>query len=148
MAENDFTPIKRHTFTVSFGSIIIAPLVNEPELEFERSVEESFVYENGDEPVAAFIQRNNAVITFDTKDVYTALELLEGFSTGDDIMASERLQPLIFTPQAEGEKTLVFPRAFLKPDASYVPCMGEDHFARLVFKALPDPKSKKLFTFS
>ena len=50
-------------------------------------------------------------------------------------------------PQAEGEKTLTFPCTFLKPDASYVPGMGEDHVARLVFKAIPDPETGKLFTF-
>ena len=30
----------------------------------------------------------------------------------------------------------------------YVPGMGEDHVARLIFKALPDPQTGKLFTFS
>ena len=63
------------------------------------------LYENGEEPIAAHIQKNKAVITLDTKDVYTALELLENFATGDDIMAQERRHALIFTPQAEGEKT-------------------------------------------
>ena len=77
----------------------------------------------------------------------TALELLENFATGDDIMAQERQRTLIFMPQAEGEKTLTFPCTFLKPDASYVPGMGEDHVARLVFKAIPDPETGKLFTF-
>ena len=61
--------------------------------------------------------------------------------------AWERQRTLIFMPQAEGEKTLTFPCTFLKPDASYVPGMGEDHVARLVFKAIPDPETGKLFTF-
>ena len=48
----------------------------------------------------------------------------------------------------KGEKTLTFPCVFLRPEASYVPGMGEDHVARLIFKALPDPQTGKLFTFS
>lgn len=147
MANYDLNSIKKHSFIAHFGSTVIAPLANEPEFDFERSVKESFVYENGEEPIAAHIQKNKAVITLDTKDVYTALELLENFATGDDIMAQERQRTLIFMPQAEGEKTLTFPCTFLKPDASYVPGMGEDHVARLVFKAIPDPETGKLFTF-
>ena len=149
MSDYDLNSIKRHSFTARFGSTIIAPLADEPEFEFERSVEESTIYENGgEEPVAAFIHKNMAVITLDTKDVYTALELLEDFATNDNIMAPERLLPLTFTPQAEGEKTLTFPCVFLRPEASYVPGMGEDHVARLIFKALPDSQTGKLFTFS
>ena len=147
MEDYDLTSIKKHSFIARFGHTIISPLANEPEFDFERSVKESFVYENGEEPVAALIQKNKAVITLDTKDVYTALELLENFTTGDDIMTQERQRPLIFTPQAEEEKTLTFPCVFLKPDASYVPGMGEDHVARLVFRAIPDPATGKLFTF-
>ncbi|MBO7327541.1 MAG: hypothetical protein J6W00_02060 [Lentisphaeria bacterium] len=149
MSDYDLNSIKRHSFTARFGSVIIAPLADEPEFEFERSVEESTIYENGgEEPVAAFIQKNMAVITLDTKDVYTALELLGQFSTGDDIMAPARLHPLTFTPQVEGEKTLTFPCAFLNPEGSYVPGMGEDHIARLIFKAIPDPGTGKLFLFA
>ena len=149
MSDYDLNSIKRHSFTARFGSTIIAPLADEPEFEFERSVEESTIYENGgEEPVAAFIQKNMAVITLDTKDVYTALDLLADFATNDNIMAPERLLPLTFTPQAEGEKTLTFPCVFLRPEASSVPGMGEDHVARLIFKALPDPQTGKLFTFS
>ena len=147
MEDYDLTSIKKHSFIARFGHTIISPLANEPEFDFERSVKESFVYENGEEPVAALIQKNKAVITLDTKDVYTALELLENFTTGDDIMTQERQRPLIFTPQAEEEKTLTCPCVFLKPDASYVPGMGEDHVARLVFRAIPDPATGKLFTF-
>ena len=149
MSDYDLNSIKRHSFTARFGSTIIAPLADEPEFEFERSVEESTIYENGgEEPVAAFIHKNMAVITLDTKDVYTALELLGQFSTGDDIMAPARLHPLTFTPQVEGEKTLTFPCAFLNPEGSYVPGMGEDHIARLIFKAIPDPGTGKLFLFA
>ena len=147
MHDHNLDTIKRHSFTVRFGDIVITPLVDEPEFEFERSVEESFVFENGEEPVAAFIQKNNAEIILGTKDVYTALELLDNFATGDDIMAPARRKTLTFTPCAEKEKTLTFPCTFLKPDASYVPGMGEDHIARLVFKALPDPVTGKLFIF-
>ena len=147
MHDHNLDTIKRHSFTVRFGDIVITPLVDEPEFEFERSVEESFVFENGEEPVAAFIQKNNAEIILGTKDVYTALELLDNFATGDDIMAPARRKTLTFTPCAKKEKTLTFPCTFLKPDASYVPGMGEDHIARLVFKALPDPVTGKLFIF-
>ena len=148
MSDHDLNSIKRHVFVATFGTVVIAPLADEPEFEFERSVDESIVYENGgEEPVAAFIQKNTALITLDTKDVYTALELLGEFATGDNVMSPERVHPLTFTPQAEGEKTLTFPAVFLKPEASYVPGMGGDHIAKLVFKALPDPETGKLFTF-
>ena len=63
-------------------------------------------------------------------------------------MAQEKKKSLTFTPVAEGEKTLIFPAAYLQPDASYVPSMGQDHVAKLVFKALPDGDSGKLFSFS
>ena len=149
MSDHKLDAIKRHSFVVRFGGVIIAPLADEPVFSFERTTEESRIYENGgEEPVAAFIQKNSAEVTLDTKDVYTALELLQNFSTGDDIMAPSRLHPLTFTPQTEGEKTLTFPCAFLKPESSYVPGMGEDHIARLVFKAIPDPVTGKLFTFA
>lgn len=148
MTDCNLNSIKKHSFIAHFGDIAITPLADEPEFEFERSVEESFVYENGEEPVAAFIQKNNAEIILDTKDIYTALALLDNFVTGDDVMAPSRRHPLTFTPLAEDEKTLTFPCVFLKPEASYVPGMGEDHIARLVFKALPDPVTGKLFSFA
>lgn len=149
MSDYDLNSIKRHSFITRFGTTVIGPLIEEPEFEFERSVEEATIYENGgDEPVAAYIKKNNAEIILATKDVYTALELLGQFSTGDDIMAPARLHPLTFTPQVEGEKTLTFPCAFLNPEGSYVPGMGEDHIARLIFKAIPDPRTGKLFLFA
>ena len=41
MSDYDLNSIKRHSFSARFGSAIIAPLADEPEFEFERSVEES-----------------------------------------------------------------------------------------------------------
>ena len=149
MSDFALNSVKRHTFVVRFGSTTITPLADEPEIEFERKVEESTIYENGGvEPVAAFIKQNTAVIKLDTKDIYTALELLEAFVTGDNIMAEKRVHPLVFMPRNEGEKALTFPAVFLQPESSYVPGMGDDHVARLVFKAIPDPETKKLFIFA
>ena len=88
------------------------------------------------------------LLSLGTKDVYTALELLDNFATGDDIMAPARRKALTFTPCAEKERTLTFPCAFLNPVGSYVPGMGEDHIARLIFTAIPDPATGKLFTFA
>ena len=58
MSDYDLNSIKRHSFITRFGTTVIGPLIEEPEFEFERSVEESTIYENeGDEPVAAYIQK-------------------------------------------------------------------------------------------
>lgn len=150
MATNyDKSVIKRHTFVAAFGDTVIAPLGSAPKIETNRKIVESTIYENGGfEAVASHLVQDCAVITLETKDINTALELLGDFTVGEDIMAEERKRPLTFTPLAEDEKTLIFPAAFLQPDASYVPSMGEDHLAKLTFKAFPDSSSGKLFTFA
>ncbi|MBR2872414.1 MAG: hypothetical protein IKB99_02855, partial [Lentisphaeria bacterium] len=107
------------------------------------------IYENGGfEAVASLLVQDCATVTLETKDITTALELLGDFTAGEDIMDESRKNTLTFTPLAENEKTLVFPCAYLQPDASYVPAMGQDHVAKLVFKAFADSSTKKLFTFA
>lgn len=144
----DITTIKRHSYVASFGNTVIAPLAEAPKIEIDRKVVESTIYENGGhEAVASHLVRDTATISLKTKDISTALELMSSFSAGEDIMAEAKKQTLTFTPVSEGEKTLVFPVAYLQPDASYIPAMGEDHTATLVFKAFADSTSKTLFTF-
>lgn len=141
--------IKRHSYVASFGETVIAPLASAPRIETRRKTVESTIYENGgSEAVASHLVQDGATITLETKDVATALELLSDFTLGEDIMADSRRKSLVFTPIAEGEKTLIFPAAYLQPDASYVPCMGQDHVAKLVFTAITDSDSGKLFTFN
>lgn len=148
-ATYDITTIKRHSYVASFGETVIAPLAEAPRIETDRKVVESVIYENGGhEAVASHLVRNSATITLKTKDISTALELLSDFTTGEDIMADTRKKVLTFTPVAEGEKSLVFPAAYLQPDASYIPAMGEDHTATLVFKAFADSTGKTLFSFA
>ncbi|MBR7138717.1 MAG: hypothetical protein IKD44_04165 [Lentisphaeria bacterium] len=148
-AAYDTSVIKRHSYVASFGETVIAPLASAPRIETKRKIVESIIYENGgNEAVASHLVQDGATITLETKDVSTALELLSDFALGEDIMAQEKKKSLTFTPVAEGEKTLIFPAAYLQPDASYVPSMGQDHVAKLVFKALPDGDSGKLFSFS
>ena len=149
MATYDTTSIKRHSYVASFGTTIIAPLASAPKIETNRKTVESTIYENGGhEAVASLLVQDCATVTPETKDITTALQLLGDFSAGEDIMAENRKNPLTFTPLAENEKTLVFPCAYLQPDASYVPSMGQDHVAKLVFKAYADTETKKLFTFA
>lgn len=149
MATYDTTSIKRHSYVASFGTTIIAPLASAPKIETNRKTVESTIYENGGhEAVASLLVQDCATVTLETKDITTALQLLGDFSAGEDIMAEKRKNPLTFTPLAENEKTLVFPCAYLQPDASYVPSMGQDHVAKLVFKAYADTETKKLFTFA
>lgn len=138
--------IKRHTFIASFGDRVIAPLAAAPRIETQRKTVESVIYENGGaEAVAAHLVRDDAIITLETKDINTALELMSDFTLGENIMAPQRRKALSFTPLAEGEKTLVFPAAYLLPEASYTPTMGNDHVAKLVFKAVASDDDKKLF---
>lgn len=147
MAENyRINAIKQHGFVASFGETVIAPLASAPRIESNRKTVDSLIYENGGvEAVASHLVQDSATITLETKDVLTALELLSDFTLGENIMAEKRKKPLTFTPLAENEKTLLFPAAYLQADASYVPSMGKDHVARLVFKAFADSETKKLF---
>lgn len=148
-ASYDTTTIKRHAFVAAFGDTVIAPLASAPRIETNRKVVESVIYENGGvEAVASHLVQDCATITLETKDVDTALTLLSDFSLGEDIMAEEKKKTLTFTPLAEGEKTLVFSAAYLQPDASYVPSMGQDHLAKLVFKAFAGAEDKKLYTYA
>lgn len=147
-AAYDTTVIKRHAYVASFGETVIAPLASAPRIETNRKIVESTIYENGgSEAVASHLVQDCATVTLETKDITTALALLSDFSLGEDIMAPERKKTLTFTPIAEGEKTLIFPAAYLQPDASYIPSMGQDHVAKLVFKAFADSENSKLFTF-
>lgn len=149
MSTYDVTTIKRHTYVASFGSTVIAPLASAPRIETNRKTVESTIYENGGfEAVASLLVQDCATVTLETKDITTALELLGNFTAGEDIMDESRKNTLTFTPLAENEKTLIFPCAYLQPDASYVPAMGQDHVAKLVFKAFADSSTKKLFTFA
>ena len=138
----DVTTIKRHSYVASFGETVIAPLAEAPKIETDRKIVESTIYENGGhEAVASHLVKDSATIT-------TALALLADFAAGDDIMAAGRKHALSFTPLAENEATLIFPAAYLQPDSSYVPAMGADHTATLVFKAFPGGNDNKLFTFA
>ena len=144
----DTSVIKRHSYVAAFGDTVIAPLAAAPKIATNRKLVDSLIYENGGaEAVASHLVQDNATITLETKDIGTALELLADFAVGEDILAAERKKTLTFTPLAEGEKTLVFPAAYLQPDASYVPGMGADHVATLVFKAFP-ASDGKLYTFA
>ena len=148
-AAYDTSVIKRHSYVASFGETVIAPLASAPRIETKRKIVESIIYENGgNEAVASHLVQDGATITLETKDVSTALELLSDFALGEDIMAQEKKKSLTFTPVAEGEKTLIFPAAYLQPDASYVPSMGQDHVAKLVFKAYATDENTALFTFA
>lgn len=148
-ATYDVTTIKRHAYVASFGDTVIAPLASAPRIETNRKVVESTIYENGGvEAVAAHLVQDCATITLETKDISTALELLSEFTLGEDIMADDKKKTLTFTPVAEGEKSLVFSAAYLQPDASYVPSMGQDHVAKLVFKAYATDENTALFTFA
>ena len=145
----DKSVIKRHSYVATFGDTVIAPLAAAPKITTNRKLVESLIFENGGaEAVASHLVHDSATITLETKDVNTALELLGDFAVGEDILADGRRKALTFTPVAEDEKTLVFPAAYLQPDASYIPSMGMDHVATLVFKALPAEDSGKLFTFA
>jgi hypothetical protein len=147
-ATYDTATIKRHSYVASFGSTVIAPLASAPRIETARKTVESLIYENGGtEAVASHLVQDCATITLETKDITTALELLGDFAVGEDIMAEDRKSTLTFTPLAESEKTLIFPCVYLQPEASYVPSMGQDHVAKLVFKAFAESTSKTLFTF-
>ena len=146
---NSAAAIKRHRYTATFGSVVIAPLAGAPEIRTDRRVVESTVCERGGgERVVSHLVKDCATVTVKTKDIATALTLLSGFSLGDDIMAEERKFPLAFTALAENEKDLVFPAAYLQPDASYIPAAGRDHVAVLVFKAFPGGERGKLFVFA
>jgi len=148
-APYDITAIKRHSYVASFGETVIAPLAEAPKIETDRKIVESTVYENGGrEAVASHLVRDCATITLKTKDITTALTLLGDFALGDDVMAADRKHALTFTPIAENERTLIFPAAYLQPESSYLPAMGEDHTATLVFKAFPGGANNKLFTFA
>ena len=147
-AAYDTTVIKRHAYVAAFGTTVIAPLASAPRIETQRKIVESTIYENGgSEAVASHLVQDCATVTLETKDITTALELLSNFELGEDIMSADKRKTLTFTPVAEGEKTLIFPTACLLPDASYVPSMGQDHVAKLVFKAFADGEGGKLFTF-
>ncbi len=147
----DVGVIKRHPYVAAFGTTVIAPLAEAPVITMESTLRESLVYENGgSEAVASLLTGHSVTITLNTKNIATALSLVGDFIRGEDVMSSAHRKSLTFTavtPSGVSEPSLVFPSAWLQPELSYVPTMGGDHTARLVFRALPDADGN-LYTFA
>lgn len=142
--------IKRYPYIAAFGETVIAPLSEAPVIESECRFYDSVIYENGGrESVASLLVSQRGKITLVTKDISTALSLLGDFSCGENIFSSSRKKSLTFTPvDSSNGEVLTFTNAYLKPDLSYVPTMGGDHTAKLVFTVLPDETTGKLFSCS
>ena len=145
----DFGVIKRHPYTALFGTVAIAPLAAAPEISIVSSTRESVVYSSdGAETTASLLMRHTARIVLVTKDIASALLLVEGFSPGEDVMAPARRRTLRFTPATADtdEPELIFRAAWIVPELAYVSAPGGDHTARLTFRALPDDDGP-LFVF-
>ena len=141
--------IKRHPYTAAFGSAAIAPLAAAPEISITSSTRESVVYgADGAETTASLLMRHTAEIVLLTKNIASALQLVEGFSPGEDVMAPARCRTLRFTPATADTDApeLIFRAAWIVPELAYVPAPGGDHTARLTFRALPDDDGN-LFVF-
>ena len=148
---SDLTKLKRHNYSVSFDGRGLGPLVGEPEISIvcRRFEDRSFDPATAGDPGAgrAVIVEAAAEVTIRTGDIGAALELLAGFSVGDDVYAPSRHHALVLAPPpGSGEKTLAFAAACLLPELSYSP-KAENHSAKLVFRARPDGTGA-LFTFS
>lgn len=144
--------IIHHPYLVTVGDTVIGPQKEAPSIEPETELHECLIYENGGlEAVAAYLTKNNSTITLTTLDIDYAMQKLAEFKVGTNLQDVSRKVAITFTPVvAEGvtAKTLVFPNCYLQPGLSYTPPMGGDeHTAKLVYKALPD-ENGKLFTWA
>ena len=146
-ANQELSAIKRHTLSARFGNTLIAPLASAPRIEFNRKTVDSLICENKNvEKITSYLVRDSALITLETKDIITALELMSSFTLGENIISPERERSLSFAPGAEKEKTLIFPAAYLLPESTYIPSPGKDHLVKLVFKAIALSGERKLFS--
>lgn len=138
---------KRHPYFASFGGTALGPLTAEPEIRIGDTLHEVRDYgPDGSDTEAIRIVAGAAELKLRTADIATALELAAAFAVGDDVLAPERGARLVLAPpENSGERTLVFPRAFLLPQLEYAP-KQDNHFAVLDFIARPDD-SGVLFTF-
>ena len=143
----DLGKFKRHPYDVSFGGTALGPLTAEPAIKIVGRRFEGRNYEDGGaEAETAVIVAAEAELKVSAADAAAALGLIATFSVGDDVLAESRSGRLVFSPPEDsGERTLVFPRAFLLPDLEYAP-KPENHSAVLNFVARPD-SSGVLFTF-
>lgn len=153
MAETtvDTTKLKHHPYLTSIDDTIVGPSKEAPAIEADTELHECLIYENGGkEAVASYLAKNNNTITLNVMDIDWAIALLAEFKVGDDVYAASRKKTITFTPivgEGATEKTLAFTNCYLQPGLSYTPTAGECLTAKLVFKALPDPTTKKTFTY-
>lgn len=153
MENVDVTKIKHHPYVVTVGAETVGPLKEAPSVEPEQELHECLIYENGrKEAVASYLIKNNSTITLTTMNIDYALAQIEAAKIGDNIYAADKKQVITFTPVTESstqEKTLVFSNCYLVPELSFTPGFGgECSTAKLVYKAKPDPETKKLYTWA
>ena len=144
---NERSKFKRHPYSVSFDGTALGPLTAEPEIKIADTLDEVRDYgPDGSDKETIRIVAAAAELKLRIADIATALELAAAFTVGDDVLAPERGARLVLSPpENSGERTLVFPRAFLLPHLEYAPKL-DNHFAVLDFTARPDD-SGVLFTF-
>ena len=150
MQKYDLSCIKQHPYIAAYDGELLGPLAEAPQIEADSKTADSVIYENGGaEEVARTLIRNTARITLKTKNIGTALDLISKFSNGNDVISADQRKPLSFTPitEDENEKVLTFHCAALMPELVYLPGLGKDHVATIVFTAYPD-ENGKLFTFA
>ena len=150
MQRYDLSCIKQHPYIAAYDGELLGPLAEAPQIESDNKMSDSLIYENGGaEEIGKTLLRNTARITLKTKNIETALNLIAKFSSGDDVIAAALRKPLSFTPitDNESEKVLTFHCAALLPDLEYLPGMGQDHVATIIFIAYPD-ENGKLFTYA
>ena len=147
----DLSVLKRHAFLVSFGDTVLGPLASEPKIESKIETYDCSVYEQGQDVVASYLEKNEAQVTVTTKNVAAALDLVKTFRKGGDLLASAARKALTFSPivgSGVTEKTLTFTSAALMPELSYAPTSTADHTAKLVFRCFPDASTGALYTYA
>ena len=127
-----------YKYQVSYGGDIIGPLDSPPKIEPDFETKDTMLYETGEDPLASIISKNNATVTLETNDVSKALEMLQTYKKGDNILDTKFAKELRFEPITDDAtaQAIVFPRAFLNPGLSTNFAEGaEPNFVSLGFTA-------------
>ena len=136
--------MKKHPYACAAGSKNLGPLSGPPQIEADVETKDVTLYETLGDVEASYLTKNNVKVTIKTRAVDDAMELMAGFTKGDNIIDSKNSVPLTLVPiGAANEKTITFPNAFLQPGLSYAPGENQDPSeVTLVYLCRPDENGK------